>query len=151
MGFFWTCGEKLSVSLSGDRYLGKLLEFPKACQASLSSSKRERGLSLETLQCKRVSSSWQGRISWFAWSCDGKVRIPLELRVDPGDLLMSTHRSHMSFGVSRVTSGFPAHRCRDEWGLMSGGGGTLRVPLHFLHRYWGLCGVGTVESGLILC
>ena len=57
----------------------------------------------------------------------------------------------MSFGVSRVTSGFPAHRCRDEWGLMSGGGGTLRVPLHFLHRYWGLCGVGTVESGLILC
>ena len=45
----------------------------------------KRGLSLETLQHKRVSSSMQVRISSFAWSCGGKLRVPLELPVDLGD------------------------------------------------------------------
>ena len=39
------------------------------------------GLSLETLQCKRASSSIQGRISWFAWSCGRKLRVLLVLGV----------------------------------------------------------------------
>ena len=45
----------------------------------------KRGLSLETLQHKRVSSSMQVRISSFAWSCGRKLRVPLELPVDLGD------------------------------------------------------------------
>ena len=46
---------------------------------------RKRGLSLEMLQRKRASSSLQLRLSSFAWSCGGKVRVPLELPVDLGD------------------------------------------------------------------
>ena len=45
------------------------------------------GLSLETLQCKRASSSVQARISSFACSCGGKLRVPLELLFDLGDCL----------------------------------------------------------------
>ena len=32
MGLFLTCGGKLSIPLEWVRYLGKLLEFRKACQ-----------------------------------------------------------------------------------------------------------------------
>ena len=42
-------------------------------------------LSLEMLQRKRASSSMQGRISYFLWTWGGKLRVPLELRVDLGD------------------------------------------------------------------
>ena len=45
----------------------------------------KRGLSLEMLQCKRASSSVQVRILLFAWSCGGKLRVPLELPVDLRD------------------------------------------------------------------
>ena len=45
----------------------------------------KRGLSLETLQHKRVSSSMQVRISSFAWGCGRKLRVPLELPVDLRD------------------------------------------------------------------
>ena len=82
--------------------------------STLSSSKRERGLSLETLQCLRASTSVQGRISWFAWTCGGKLRVPLELLVDLGDPLVSPEGGQMPFGVVRGTSGFLVHRCRDE-------------------------------------
>ena len=58
--------------------------------SALSSSKRKRGLSLEMLQHKRASSSVQGKISWFAWICGEKLTVLLELRVDLGDLLMSS-------------------------------------------------------------
>ena len=87
--------------------------------STLSSSKRDRGLSLETLHRKRASSSMQGRISWFAWSCGGKLRVHIELRVDLGDPLVSPQESQISFGIERVTKGFLAHRCRDESGLIS--------------------------------
>ena len=50
--------------------------------STLSSSKREGVLSLETLQHKRASSSVHGRISWVAWSSAGKLRVPLKLRVN---------------------------------------------------------------------
>ena len=45
------------------------------------------GLSLETLQCKRASSSMQARILSFAWSCGEKLKVPLELPVDLGERL----------------------------------------------------------------
>ena len=61
--------------------------------STLLRSKSERWLSLETLQCKSAYSSAQGRFLWFAWSCGGKLRVPLELHVDLGDLLMSPQGS----------------------------------------------------------
>ena len=78
----------------------------------------KRGLSLETLQHKRVSSSMQVRISSFAWSCGGKLRVPLELPVDLGDhsfffrkvrsplALQVPHQdsSHISVGMNRASS-----------------------------------------------
>ena len=77
--------------------------------STLSSSKRERLLSLETLQRKRASSRVQGRISWVAWSCGRKLRVPLELRVDLGDPLVSPQRSQISFGIVKVTLVFLVH------------------------------------------
>jgi len=74
--------------------------------STLLSSKREHEFSLETLQRKRASSSVQGRISWVVWSCGGKLRVPLELRVNLVDPLVFPQRSQISFGVERGTSGF---------------------------------------------
>ena len=56
--------------------------------SSLSSSKRERGISWEALQRKRASSVMEGRILWLSWSCGRKLRVPLELRGDLGDPLV---------------------------------------------------------------
>ena len=52
------------------------------------------------------TSSVQGRISWVAWRSVGKLRVPLELRVDQGDPLVSPQGSQISFGVARGSSGF---------------------------------------------
>ena len=82
--------------------------------STLSISKRECGHSLDTLECKRASSSVQGRISWFAWGCGRKIRVPLDFLVNEGKPLVSPQGSHISFGVARGTSGFLVHRCRDE-------------------------------------
>ena len=40
--------------------------------------------------------------------------VPLGLRVNLEDPLMSPHGSQMSLGVARGTSGFLEHCCRDE-------------------------------------
>ena len=82
--------------------------------STLSSSKRKRGLSLETLQHKRASSRVQGRISWVVWNCGGKLRVPLEWCVDLGDPLVSPQGSQIPFGVARGTLGYLGHCCRDE-------------------------------------
>ena len=60
----------------------------------------KRGLSLETLQRKRASSSVQGRISKFALSCGRKSRVPLQLSLDLGDhsCLLRKVRSPLSLG-----------------------------------------------------
>ena len=79
--------------------------------STLSSSKRESGLSFEMLQHKRASLSMQGRISWCAWSCGGKLRVPLELRFDLGDPLASPQGSQISFGVAMGTLGLLVHHC----------------------------------------
>ena len=50
---------------------------------TLSSHKREGGISLETLQQKRASSCIEGRISWFFSSCNTKICVPLELQREP--------------------------------------------------------------------
>ena len=82
--------------------------------STVSSSKRERGISLETLKLKTASSSVQGRISWVAWSCGGKLRVPLEFRVDLGEPTRVSSGNQISLGVARATSGFLLQCCRDE-------------------------------------
>ena len=82
--------------------------------STLSSSKKERVLSLEMLQSKRASSSVQWRISWVAWNCGWKLRVPFKLRVDLGDPLVSRQGRQMSFGIEMGTSGFLELRCRDK-------------------------------------
>ena len=86
--------------------------------SSFSSSKRQRGISWETLQCKRALSHVEGRISWFFGvvvgslrflsSCVGtwgtrscfirEVRSAFELR---GALRDS---SHITVGMNRASS-----------------------------------------------
>ena len=65
--------------------------------SSLSRSKRERGISWETLQRKRTSSRVEGRISWFLWSCGGKHRVSLVLRGNLGDQLMFPQEVRSAF------------------------------------------------------
>ena len=55
----------------------------------------------------------QGRILWVVWSCGRKLRVPLELCVDLGDLLVSPQGSQISFGFVIGTSGFLMHCSRD--------------------------------------
>ena len=69
----------MGTDISGNFcYVIKRVEDPFAFQG-------KRGLSLETLQRKRASSSVQARISSFVWSCGGKLSVPLELPVNLGD------------------------------------------------------------------
>ena len=42
--------------------------------------KWEGGISLETLQQKKASSHFEGRISWFFSSCSRKLGVPIEVR-----------------------------------------------------------------------
>ena len=64
--------------LSGDGYLRELLELRKEC--SLLSFKRERGISIETLQWKNTSFRIDGGISCIFLSCSGKFGVPLEVQ-----------------------------------------------------------------------
>ena len=54
----------------------------------------------------------QGRISWFAWSCGGKLRVPLELHFDLWERLLSPQGIQISFVVARGNSGFLVQCCR---------------------------------------
>ena len=65
--------------------------------SSLSSSKRKRGISWETLQRKMASYRVEGRISWFLWSCGRKLRVPFELCGDLGDPLVFPQEVRSAF------------------------------------------------------
>ena len=91
--------------------------------SSLSNSKRERGISWETLHCKRASYCVEGRILWFLWSCGGKLRVPLELRGDLGDPLVFPQGSQICFQTrgalqdsSPITAGMNRASSRVEAG-----------------------------------
>ena len=56
--------------------LGNLLNSIRV-SSTLLRLKREGGISLEMLQQKRVSSCFEGRISWFFLSCSRKLGVPL--------------------------------------------------------------------------
>ena len=76
---------------------------------TLSSSKREGGISLEMLQWKRVSSYIEGRISWFFPSCHRKLEVLLNLKWDL--LLMLPVENLVSMRVGRSLSGYLSIRC----------------------------------------
>ena len=83
----------------------------------------KRGLSLETLQGKRDSSSVQVRISSFVLSCGGKLKVPLELPVDLGDrsCFLREFRSPLALcgpprDSSRIAAGMNRASSRDEAG-----------------------------------
>ena len=112
-GSSWLMAGNSAFLSSGDEYLVKLLEFHKACQVPFR-VQGGTGLSLKTLQRKSASSSVHGRISWFVWSCGGKLRVPLELRVYLGDPLVSPQGRQISFGIEMGISGFLELCCRDK-------------------------------------
>ena len=64
---------------------------------TVSNFKRERGISLETLQRERASSRDDGGTSWFFSSC-GKI---LELRRETQDAYCVAQGSPISFQVAR--------------------------------------------------
>ena len=64
-----------------------------------------------------------GKISWFARSCGRKPRVPLELRVDLGDLFMFPQGNQIFFGVARapwdslcITAGMNRASSREDMG-----------------------------------
>ena len=89
---------------------------------TLSSRKREGGISLETLQQKRASSCVEGRISWFFSTCGSNLGIPLTLQWGPqGPTLGASGKSSLlasfegplgiplqSLPMKRSSSGFHA-------------------------------------------
>ena len=83
----------------------------------------KRGLSLEMRQHKMASSSVQARTSLFAWSCGGKLRVPLELPVDLGDRLCFLREFRSALALqgpprdsSSITSGMNRASSQDEAG-----------------------------------
>ena len=53
--------------------------------STISSFKRERGITLEMLQWDRASSHVEGRIPWFSSRIGRKFEVPLGLRRGPQD------------------------------------------------------------------
>ena len=113
-GLFLSCGGKLSIPLKWAQISWEVSGVSERVSSSLSSSKREREISWETLQHKKASSRVDGRISWFLWNCGGKLRVPLELCGDLRDPLMFPQGSQICIRVARGTSGFVSHHCMNE-------------------------------------
>ena len=78
-GLFLSCGVKLGIPLEWGWVSWRPFWVASRESSTLSCFKRERGVSLETLLWKRASSHIEGRISWFFWSCSGKLGVPLKL------------------------------------------------------------------------
>ena len=95
---------------------------------NLSSLKKERGISLETLQRKRDSSRLEGRISWFFSSCGRKLGVPLELRWG-------------TQGPASVASGHSSLHVSWE--------GTLGIPLQLLPGLRSSSGDEAATSGFL--
>ena len=117
------CGGKLTVPLEWGQLSQEASGVSQRVSSSLSTSKRERGISWETLHCKRASYCVEGRILWFLWSCGGKLRVPLELRGDLGDPLVFPQGSQICFQTrgalqdsSPITAGMNRASSRVEAG-----------------------------------
>ena len=95
---------------------------------TLSSHKREGGISLETLQQKRASSCVQGRISWFFLSCGRNLGVPLKLQRELQ-------------GPTRIGSGKSSLHASCE--------GPLGIPLQLMLGLRSSSGVEAGTSGLL--
>ena len=73
------------------------------------------GLSLETLQLKRASSSVQVRISSFVWSCGRKLRVQLSFLLTWGTFRVSSGKSDLHWR-SEVHLGIPHTLLQKEIG-----------------------------------
>ena len=84
---------KLSVPLMWGRISRGPSLVASRVSSTLSRFRRERGIFLETVVCKRASTRVEGRISWFFSrlgflpSCDGDLRDPRVLPHKFGSLL----------------------------------------------------------------
>ena len=78
-----SCGRTLGVPLEWRWVFRGTSGVASRVSRTISRLKRGGGISLETVQWKRASSSIEGKISWFFSSCGGKLRVPLELRWGP--------------------------------------------------------------------
>ena len=67
---------------SGDDYSGNFLSCVKGVNYSCM-AQEGRWDFLQTLQRKSASSSVEGIISWFFWSCGRKLGVLLELQCGP--------------------------------------------------------------------
>lgn len=75
--------------LSGDRCIsGNAFELHKECQVLFRVfSRRSIDFSRDDA-AEKASSSIEGRILWFIWSCDGKLGVPLNCDGDFREPLM---------------------------------------------------------------
>ena len=123
-------------------------------------------ISLKTLQLERASYHVEGRISWFLWSCGGKLRVPLELRGDLGDPLVFPQGSQICFQTrgalqdsSPITAGMNRASSRVEAGtsgfLSSSDrdlGVPMEIPLGFQMSYrvgaWNSTSLSRCKSGV---
>ena len=81
----------------------------------------------ETLLWERASSHIEGRISWFFFSCSGKLGAPLELRLGPQAALVASEKS----------------------GLYSSCEGHVGIPFESLPAHRALSRVQSVDSGFL--
>ena len=80
--------------------------------STLSRFMGERGIPLETLLWKRASSRVEGRISWFFWSCGGKLGFPLEFRRRPQGPARIASENSGHFPSYKGTSGLLSSCCQ---------------------------------------
>ena len=70
MGLLWMWAGLSCFLLSGDGYVGELLELQQGCEGPFGSSRGLGVISLETPQRKWASSRLEGRTSWIFSSWD---------------------------------------------------------------------------------
>ena len=80
--------------------------------STVSSFRRERGISLETLQWERASSCVEGRIRGFPRGLAGIWGFRSSCDVDLTDPLVLPQESQVSVRVARDLSGFLSSQCR---------------------------------------
>ena len=98
---------------SGDKYLGKLLGFPKGCQVPFRVPRGNVGFLGKHCSVKGTPLAWRGEFRGFCGVVPGSLDfvsscvgpgIPARVSLGKSELLSS----------ARGTSGFISNHCRDE-------------------------------------
>ena len=144
--------------LSGDGYVGELLELHQGCQGPFQGSRGKVGF-LSRCQVGKTSSHIEGRISWFFSSCSRKLRVPLELRQGPqGPTCVASGKSSLhasceqplgiplqSVPGARSSSGAEARTS----GFLSSADMDLGVPMEFQQGSQASSRVETCKSAFL--